>query len=132
MNPLPEGITHPGSDDHASIPRNVSFPGASVSSACISVSHNIRLNRKTLLSKLYTYELGSYVEYPETSELDAIGHLIQLDPSQWQNPMRNFAYSYGSPSGRTKRGHEVSCSLLVDSGGTGARVPCVEMHFTCT
>lgn len=136
MNPLPEGTTHPNSDDRASIPRNV-YPqqvltSASASSAYVSVSHNVRLNRKTLLSMLYTYELGSYIEYPETSELNAIGHLIQLDPSQWHNPMQNFAYSYGAPSGRTKRGREVLCSLLVDSGGTGAMVPCVEMHFTCT
>ncbi|KII92936.1 hypothetical protein PLICRDRAFT_103444 [Plicaturopsis crispa FD-325 SS-3] len=93
------------------------------------ISHNIRLNRKTLLTTLYTYPLGAYVEYPETCASDTIGHLFHLDPSDWKSPRLNMAYSMGLPGGGTKVGEEVTCVLLVDKDGR--LVPCRERHWTC-
>ncbi|KAF8076821.1 hypothetical protein FPV67DRAFT_1715254 [Lyophyllum atratum] len=94
-----------------------------------SIQRNYKLNRKTTLSTLYTYnDAHAYVEYPETGS-EPVGFLLQRDPAAWRNPAHDFAYSLGTPSGRTKAGDEVECVLLVDKDGKS--VPCVESHFTC-
>lgn len=93
--------------------------------------HNIKLNRITTLSTLYTYEdSNAYVEYPDTNTNHPVGYLFRRDPHDWQNPTRNFAYSLGKPAGQTKMGEEVNLELLISKDGK--RVPCVESHFTCT
>jgi hypothetical protein len=92
--------------------------------------HNIKHNRITTLSTLYTYEDSNvYVEYPDTNPAHPVGYLFRCDPRDWQDPTRNFAYSLGKPAGQTKIGEEVHSELLV--GKDGKRVPCVESHFTC-
>ena len=92
--------------------------------------HDIKLNRKTTLSTLYTYEdTNVYVEYPDTNPNYPVGYLFRCDPRDWQNPTRNFAYSLGKPGGQSKMGEEVNSDLLV--GIDGRPVPCVESHFTC-
>ena len=98
--------------------------------APVSVRHNVKLNRKTTLVRLYTYPLGSYVEYPQSSAQGPVGHLFRVDPAKWENPVLNFAYSRGEPSGRTRNGEVVYCEILVDNDGI--RVPCQERHTTCT
>ena len=94
-----------------------------------SITHNVRLNRKTTLCSLLHHPLGAIVEYPETSTAGPIGHLFEVSPDNWSNPRLNFAYSQGAPTGRTKSGDHVWCSLLVD--GNGEKVPCLESHSTC-
>jgi hypothetical protein len=101
-----------------------------VTSTPLSAQYNVKMNRKTTLMKLYTYDLGSYVEYPESSAQGPIGHLFRLDPANWKNPALDFVYSRGEPSGRTKEGEVIYCRLLTDSNGT--EVPCQERHTTCT
>jgi hypothetical protein len=106
----------------------VSFP----TTATPKVQTNIKLNRKTTLSHLYTYEdVHAYVEYPETSVDDPVGHLFRQDPDKWQDPARNFAYALGFPSGRTLKGAEVTCGLLHEMGNKEKLVLCTESHFTC-
>lgn len=93
-----------------------------------NIQHNIKLNCKTTISTLYTYEDSNvYVEYPDTNPNHPVGYLFRFDPHDWQNPTWNFAYSLGKPGGQTKGGHS---DLLV--GRDGKPVPCVESHFTCT
>lgn len=95
-----------------------------------NTQHNIKLNRITTLSTLYTYEDSNvYVEYPDTNPIYPVGYLFRRDPRNWQNPLQNFAYSLGKPAGQTKIGEEVTLELLVSKDGK--RVPCVESHFTC-
>ncbi|PPQ84978.1 hypothetical protein CVT25_010531 [Psilocybe cyanescens] len=90
----------------------------------------IRINRKTTLSKLYTFkDVGAYIEYPETHPTNPVGYMFRQDVKEWWNPTRGFVYSLGMPSGRTKFGEEVYCDLLVD--GTGTKVPCYNRHSTC-
>lgn len=97
----------------------------------ISVRHNVNLNRKTTLAKLYTYKLGTYIEYPETGEGDGdiVGHLFQLNPLDWKSPSLDFSYSRGPPKGKSKEGEEVSIHVLDDLGGKN--IPCVARHSTC-
>lgn len=90
----------------------------------------IRINRKTTLSKLYTFrDVGAYIEYPETHPTNPVGYMFRQDVKEWWNLTRGFVYSLGMPSGRTKFGEEVYCDLLVD--GTGTKVPCYNRHSTC-
>ena len=69
--------------------------------ATSTVQYDIKLNRKTLLTKLYTYALGDVVDYPETTSSNSIGHLFHLDPDMWHTPMQDFVYSLGPPRGST-------------------------------
>ncbi|KAL0571531.1 hypothetical protein V5O48_010432 [Marasmius crinis-equi] len=89
-----------------------------------------KLNHKTNLSKVYQYAVSAFTEYPETGATfdDAIGHLFEMDPQQWYNPARNFAYSRGRPDGQISGTSTVS--LLVSSI-TDERVPCTVRHSTC-
>lgn len=95
-----------------------------------TIQRNVCLNRKTTLSVLYTFEdVNAWVEYPETNSDRPVGYLFRCDPDNWNNPVRNFSYSLGEPSGRTKRGNEVEISLLKDHNGRN--VPCAVAHSTC-
>ena len=130
-------INYFSSDDNPTERSQVHIPplplGPSESGISASPSNtqqNIKLNRKTTLSTLYTYEdINVYVEYPDTNPNHPIGYLFRCEPCDWQNPIRNFAYSLGKPAGQSKGGEEVFLDLLV--GKDGNRVPCVESHFTC-
>lgn len=130
-------INYFGSDDYPTEHSQVHIPplllGTSESRNSASPSntrHNFKLNRKTTLSTLYTYEdINAYVEYPYTNPIHPVGYLFRCEPCDWQNPIRNFAYSLGKPAGQSKVGEEVFSDLLV--GKDGNRVPCVESHFTC-
>jgi hypothetical protein len=95
-----------------------------------SVRHHVLLNQKTTLVSLYHHPRGTIIEYPETSSKGSIGHLFEVAPENWSNPRLNFVYSQGPPTGRTKAGDHVRCTLLVDD--KGEEVPCREIHATCT
>ena len=95
-----------------------------------TIQKNVYLNHKTTLSVLYTFEdVNAWVEYPETNPDRPVGYLFRRDPDNWYNPVRNFAYSLGEPSGQTQRGREVENLLLIDH--SGKKVPCVVAHSTC-
>lgn len=95
-----------------------------------TVRRHVYINHKTTLSVLYTYEdVNAWVEYPETNADRPVGYLFRGDPSSWENPVRNFAYSLGGPSGRSRKGEEVQHPLLVDKDGN--MVSCVVAHLTC-
>lgn len=95
-----------------------------------TIRRNVNINRKTTLSVLYTFEdVNAWVEYPETGPDRPVGYLFRCDPDNWNNPVHNFSYSLGEPSGRTQRGHEVEIPLLKDYNGIN--VPCVVAHSTC-
>jgi hypothetical protein len=96
-----------------------------------TICRNVYSSSRTTLSILYTYEdVNAWVEYPETSPDQPVGYLFRRDPRNWENPVQNFAYSLGKPSGQTKRGQERENHLLVDQHGN--KVPCVVSHLTCT
>ena len=98
---------------------------------CPTIRRNVYSSSRTTLSVLYTYEdVNAWVEYPETSPDQPVGYLFRRDPRNWENPVQNFAYSLGKPSGQTKRGEECQNPLLVDQ--QGRKVPCVVSHLTCT
>ena len=130
LNPAPAHVFCPGvsparephtqSLSSSSPSRGSSVP--SPSGLLFDLEHNIKINRTTSVSKLFRYPLDTIIEYPETSVNGAIGHLFDISPDNWLNPRLNFAYSQGKPSGRTKRGHEVYCDVLVNEDGV--QVPC--------
>lgn len=93
--------------------------------------HNVRLNRRTLLSTLYIFDNPlTWIEYPESKDGDPVGYLIRQEfPSEWRNPASSFVYSLDHPSGGTRSGETMSCSLLLDANGE--RVPCKQHHRTC-
>ena len=104
------------------------FPSEPVS----DVQTLVKLSRKTTLSQLYRYEdVHTFIEYPNTSVDQPTGHLFRRDPENWQDPACNFAYSLGLPSGWTRKGAEVTCPLLYETGDAMKLVPCTESHFTC-
>jgi hypothetical protein len=95
-----------------------------------SVQYNITLNRKTTLSRLFIFEDPStYLEYPDTDPDRPVGYLFRQLPESWYNPTRNFVYSLGDPSGATRAGDEVICTIMVDRNGV--QVPCTKRHWTC-
>ena len=94
-----------------------------------NTQYNIKLNRKTILSTLYTYDHNNvYIEYPDTDPNHPVGYLFCCNPYDWQNPIRTFAYSLRKLAGQSKVGGEVFSDLL--EGKDGNCVPCVESHFT--
>ncbi|KAF7354586.1 hypothetical protein MSAN_01371900 [Mycena sanguinolenta] len=93
-------------------------------------AYNVRITRETTVDVLYTYPVGAVIEYPETSLTGSIGHLFEIDPSDWSNPVLNVAYSRGAPSGQTPPGKEVYTEILLDSI-TNKKVPCIRAHTTC-
>jgi hypothetical protein len=96
-----------------------------------TICRNVYSRSRTTLSILYKYEdVNAWVEYPETSPDQPVGYLFRRDPRNWENPVHNFVYSLGKPSGQTKRGQERENHLLVDQHGN--KVPCIVSHLTCT
>ncbi|KAJ6467409.1 hypothetical protein C8R45DRAFT_938748 [Mycena sanguinolenta] len=95
-----------------------------------TTAHNIRITRETTLDVLYTYPVGAVVEYPEASSTGYIGHLFQIDPSKWSNPVLDVAYSRGTPSGQTPPEKAVYTKIL-RSSITNKAVPCIRSHTTC-
>lgn len=131
LGPSSPATSHPTSPFREPTSSGPPSPSASsVEPAIPSVQYQVYLNRVTTLSKLFSYPVDAFVEYPETCNSgQSVGHLFHLDPSKWQAPVRNFAYSLGSPSGRTLKGNEVFCRLLVDQ--ENKTVPCIKRHYTC-
>ncbi|KAK7022633.1 hypothetical protein R3P38DRAFT_3196030 [Favolaschia claudopus] len=96
--------------------------------AATRIQHDVKINRKTTLSVLYTYEDVDFcLEYPETST-KGVGYLMKRDPLNWTNPLLDVAYSRGKPEGQNKKGKEETCSLLTN-GPT--LVLCKKIHATC-
>jgi hypothetical protein len=91
--------------------------------------YNVRISQRINLDILHVYSPGTYIEYPESSKDGHIGHLFTLDPEEWYDLSTSFAYSTGEPKGRSKRGKEVFCEVLVDENGD--KVPCRVTHSTC-
>lgn len=92
---------------------------------------DVVLNAKTTLVALHIYEdVGACIEYPETSEKGPVGHLFRIDPRSEQRPTHNIVYSLGRPSGMSKKGLDVTSSLLLNMS-TRELVPCIERHSTC-
>jgi hypothetical protein len=116
-------VAHPSPSRRSVLPDNMIQPP--------TIRRNVYSSSRTTLSILYTYEdVNAWVEYPETSPDQPVGYLFRRDPRNWENPVQNFAYSLGKPSGQTKRGQERENHLLVDQHGN--KVPCVVSHLTCT
>ncbi|KAH7917224.1 hypothetical protein BV22DRAFT_1026787 [Leucogyrophana mollusca] len=97
----------------------------------LSTSYKVPSTKKTLLDVLYHYSRGVLIEYPETTltPTGSVGHLFEMDPEDWFNPVSMFAYSQGSPRGGTNKGAWVTCEVLKDENGE--LVPCREVHSTC-
>jgi hypothetical protein len=93
-----------------------------------SIESDVSVNRKITLSELYRYPPGIAVEYPETSA-EGVGHLFELDPTNWINPTLDFQYSKGEPRGYSKKSEDVCVPVLTDS--EGVEVPCKVKHATC-
>ncbi len=73
------------------------------SKVAYQVQENIPLNRTTVLQKLFLYEAGKVIQYPETSlsAKENIGHLFSWPSAeQVYNVRKDFAYSLGSPCGQ--------------------------------
>ncbi|KAG6824163.1 hypothetical protein H0H92_007812, partial [Tricholoma furcatifolium] len=86
------------------------------------VEHDVAITRQTIVSVLYTYQDPQcYIEYPETSE-SHVGYLFERDPNHWELPCENFAYSLGSPKGRSRKHEEKKCLLLKDIDGQGVKI----------
>ncbi|KAF8189164.1 hypothetical protein K438DRAFT_1936105 [Mycena galopus ATCC 62051] len=101
------------------------------------IRNNVMINRKTTLSILYTYEdPNMVVEYPETS-IPGVGYLMRRNPSNWRNPLLDVVYSQGRPSGRSKKGEEETCNLLIDptqvreSPDDDNPILCTKIHSSC-
>lgn len=94
--------------------------------------HHVRIHRQLVLGTLFRHPLGTVLDYPESTNdiSQPVGHLIQLDPDHWANPMHNTVYSLGAPNGSTLSTKPVKCSLLLD--GNDIQVPCKRIHATCT
>lgn len=109
-----------------------SMPATLSQAAAFKVETNVLVTRQTTVSKLYTYCAGAIVEYPETATEEHIGHLFEMDISNWFNPASSFAYSQGRPEGfstKSTKGSAYHCNVLVDEDGN--KVPCSIRHTTC-
>ncbi|KAJ3924494.1 MAG: hypothetical protein NXY57DRAFT_969752 [Lentinula lateritia] len=100
-----------------------SMPATLSQAAAFKVETNVLVTRQTTVSKLYTYCAGAIVEYPETATEEHIGHLFEMDISNWFNPASSFAYSQGRPEGfstKSTKGSAYHCNVLVDEDGNKA------------
>ncbi|KAJ7693792.1 hypothetical protein B0H16DRAFT_1352014 [Mycena metata] len=117
-------LNHPPQSSAISSPTSPPRPESPQRPTLLS---NVRITKKTILSQLYRYLVGTDLEYPETSE-GGVGHLFELQPgTTWGNPTSSFAYSLRSPRGYTLAGKEVEIDFL----GDGSFVPCRVGHATC-
>ncbi|KIJ33839.1 hypothetical protein M422DRAFT_182788 [Sphaerobolus stellatus SS14] len=109
-----------------------SLPPANISSILPEpeVEYNVKITQRILLSKLYKYPKGSYLEYPETSPDDKtyIGHLFHWE-GDMNSPVGSIVYSQGPPKGQTKKGNPAKINLFQDSNGE--KVDCVKINSTC-
>ncbi|KAJ7624127.1 hypothetical protein DFH06DRAFT_1340161 [Mycena polygramma] len=94
-----------------------------------TLEYDVHIAEKSRVAALYRYPLGATVEYPESGEELAVGHLIPIDPAADLLPWADFAYSRGSPDGGWAKRDVFFTHLLVDSDGN--RVPCKKRHTTC-
>ncbi|KAJ6527069.1 hypothetical protein B0H19DRAFT_970076 [Mycena capillaripes] len=130
---LPSPICTPPRPSHRQrLSPNVTPPRpCSPHSPASEIGVDVKITRQTTISSLYTYALGTSVEYPQTS-IEGVGHLFLMDPSDtdnWPNPIRDFAYSLGDPKGYTRTSLSNFVEILTDSNGN--MVPCRIQHATC-
>ncbi len=100
----------------------------------VARSSNIKLNRTTTLSELYTYPPGYLLEYPSTSTSSdsPVGHLIPADFTDdvnnifWNSYPGSFAYSAGEP-----KGDRSAVKVHVLTTENGEQVPCTRRFLTC-
>ena len=100
-------------------------------SKALTVQHNVKITRQQTAQKLYTYDVNTHLEYPETSAEGHIGHLFKMDAADWKDnkPRQTVCYSQGAPMVQNKKGKHAYCKVLVDS--KGKMVPCVRLYSTC-
>jgi hypothetical protein len=132
--PQPPSVsTPPRSSRQQDLPPIATPPrSSSPHSPAYEFGENIKITRQTTVSSLHTYELGTSVEYPQTSQ-EGVGPLFMMDPSDtvnWPNPILDFAYSLGDPKGYTRAGFPNFVEVLKDSEEN--MVPCRIQHATCT
>jgi len=89
----------------------------------------VQITHRTTLTSLHSHLAGTFLQYPETVDNGAIGHLFSLDVLMWVHPKDNLCYSLGELKGAMVNGHVVFCHILTDSKGT--MVPCQVTHWTC-
>lgn len=116
------------SESQNTSPRHV-LPALTAEDGLLSTTHNVRVGPRSKLQTMYHYSRSVALEYPETSDTGKVGHLFDVSPEDFHNPRLSFAYSQGSPSGRTTAGKPVYCEALRDDDGEP--VPCQESHYTC-
>ncbi|KAJ7795857.1 hypothetical protein B0H14DRAFT_2391173 [Mycena olivaceomarginata] len=95
-----------------------------------TVEYNVRVSDKTILARLYTYPAGACVEYPESGDVNPVGHLLPIagdldSPLPWTD----FAYSKGAPDGGSGKNEFYYTPVLVDDHGV--EVACKVRHATC-
>ena len=88
------------------------------------IAFNVKVNSKVKVHSLYFHPRGSVVEYPQTDLDKNVGHLFEMDPSNWINPALDFAYSRGPPEG------QLACTVQRLRGAVGA-VQCIRSFKTC-
>ncbi|KAK0449904.1 hypothetical protein EV421DRAFT_1704284 [Armillaria borealis] len=125
--PLSSSVA-PSLNDRQTSPQIDDATALSSSSLAYYTEQNIRINRRTCLSRLYHYALGTLVEYPETTESDGmyIGHIFTVDPANGSSPTQDFTYSLGTPAGKV---YNVRCAALLDT--KGHEIPCDRTYLTC-
>ncbi|KAJ7779286.1 hypothetical protein B0H14DRAFT_2631317 [Mycena olivaceomarginata] len=94
-----------------------------------TVEYNVRVSDKTILARLYTYPAGACVEYPESGDVNPVGHLLPIagdldSPLPWTD----FAYSKGAPDGGSGKNEFYYTPVLVDDHGV--EVACKVRHAT--
>ncbi|KAJ7262693.1 hypothetical protein B0H12DRAFT_1231133 [Mycena haematopus] len=94
-----------------------------------TADYEVRITDKTTLSILYRYAHGATVEYPESGDVNPVGHLIPLGGNDSRLPWTDFAYSRGAPDGGSGKSEFHYTPLLVDD--QGLEVPCKIRHTTC-
>lgn len=112
-NPPSNLVQQPGAprtENSVTPPPTIAIPGAPSG----VLTKNVRLSKKTYLSKLYTFDDPSVVfEFPESAEDRPVGYLFRNDMSQpWRDRYTDFVYSLGAPGGRTSSGKYRTCQIL--------------------
>ncbi|KAF9026651.1 hypothetical protein BDZ89DRAFT_1039926 [Hymenopellis radicata] len=123
---------------HAPPPHTFSSHPQALPPSCLSqatpdrVDFDVYCTRELTVHKLYAFEAeDAYLDYPETHPV-GIAYLFRQsdDPSKWRDPIANFAYSAGAPSGLTEKGDHRTVAPL-RSSKTKERVACTSVHKTC-
>ncbi|KAK7032463.1 hypothetical protein VNI00_013021 [Paramarasmius palmivorus] len=66
------------------------------------VDTNVKATNQNICDRLYHFENGTYLEFPQSSE-NGIGYLIKCDPGDWHSPLGDIVYAHGSPGSIQKK-----------------------------